>query len=434
MARLDTWLERLGNRWVFYGWLIVFSSFTSSMINAGTGSYALGFFIIPMGEEIGISRTQFSVIPIFKLATIPILPLLGLLVDRRHGGRIIVSVGSLVGGTALAFTSQIDKVWQFYMLYGIIYGFGTAAMGSQLVGPSLMAKWFVRMRGRAMAIGTMGISAGGVVVAPVAGLAISTLGWRAAWVVLGMMAVVAIVPVSSLFLRRSPEDIGLLPDGNASELNAEVAADNEVNSWTLNQSIRDTQFWILLLIQCLGLSGLVVVLFHEVAYIQDKGLNIQSATLIATSLATSAMISKLPFGYLAEKMDIRRVLALCLIPAGLSTYMIIPLDSVWILVIWGAIHGFFMGGFPTLTNVALPEYFGRQYMGSIRGVIAPITMIISALSPLIAGILWEESYSYSVAFFLFGSAWVIGGLLTFTLSKPKNPPAVKNITDQKMPV
>ncbi len=434
MARLDTWLERLGNRWFFYGWLIVFSSFTSSMINAGTGSYALGFFIIPMGEEIGISRTQFSVIPIFKLATIPILPLLGLLVDRRHGGRIIVSVGSLVGGTALAFTSQIDKVWQFYMLYGIIYGFGTAAMGSQLVGPSLMAKWFVRMRGRAMAIGTMGISAGGVVVAPVAGLAISTLGWRAAWVVLGMMAVVAIVPVSSLFLRRSPEDIGLLPDGNASELNAEVAADNEVNSWTLNQSIRDTQFWILLLIQCLGLSGLVVVLFHEVAYIQDKGLNIQSATLIATSLATSAMISKLPFGYLAEKMDIRRVLALCLIPAGLSTYMIIPLDSVWILMIWGAIHGFFMGGFPTLTNVALPEYFGRQYMGSIRGVIAPITMIISALSPLIAGILWEESYSYSVAFFLFGSAWVIGGLLTFTLSKPKNPPAVKNITDQKMPV
>jgi MFS family permease len=177
-----------------------------------------------------------------------------------------------------------------------------------------------------------------------------------------------------------------------------------------------------------------VVLFHEVAYIQDKGLNIQSATLVATSLATSAMISKLPFGYLAEKMDIRRILALCLIPAGLSTYMIIPIDSVWVLVIWGVIHGFFMGGFPTLTNVALPEYFGRQYMGSIRGVIAPITMIISALSPLIAGILWEESYSYSVAFFLFGSAWITGGLLTFTLSKPKGPPVVKNISEQKVRV
>ena len=434
MTRLDTWLERLGNRWFFYGWLIVFSSFISSMINAGTGSYALGFFIIPMGEDIGISRTQFSVIPLFKLAAIPILPLLGLLVDRRHGGRIIVSVGSLVGGTALALTSQIDKVWQFYMLYGIIYGFGTAAMGSQLVGPSLMAKWFVRLRGRAMAIGTMGISAGGVVVAPVAGLAISTLGWRAAWVVLGMMAIFAIVPVSSLFLRRSPEDIGLLPDGNTCDSDGEDTEENEVSSWTLKQSIRNAQFWILLLIQCLGLSGLVVVLFHEVAYIQDKGLTIQSATLVATLLATSAMISKLPFGYLAEKMDIRRVLAFCLIPAGLSTYMIIPIESAWILVIWGITHGFFMGGFPTLTNVALPEYFGRQYMGSIRGVIAPITMIVSALSPLIAGILWEESYSYSVAFFLFGSAWITGGLLTFTLSKPKDPPVTKYISAQKVQV
>ena len=100
------------------------------------------------------------------------------------------------------------------MLYGVVYGFGTAAMGSQLVGPSLMAKWFVKMRGRAMAIGTMGISAGGVIVAPVAGLTISTLGWRASWIVLGMMAIIAIVPISSLFLRRSPEDIGLLPDGD----------------------------------------------------------------------------------------------------------------------------------------------------------------------------------------------------------------------------
>ena len=267
--------------------------------------------------------------------------------------------------------------------------------------------------------------------APVAGLTISTLGWRASWMVLGAMAIIAIVPLSSLFLRRSPEDIGLLPDGNTSQSNAQTTDESEVKSWTLKQAIVNSQFWILLLIQCLGLSGLVVVLFHEVAYIQDKGLNIESATLIATSLATSAMISKIPFGYLAEKMDIRRVLAFCLIPAGLSTYMIIPIDSVWILVIWGVIHGFFMGGFPTLTNVALPEYFGRQYLGSIRGVIAPITMVISALSPLIAGILWKESYSYSVAFLLFGSAWITGGLLTFILSKPKDPPVLENIFELK---
>lgn len=426
MLRVDAWLEKLGNRWFFYGWLIVFSSFTSSMINAGTGSYALGFFIIPMGEDFGISRTQFSVIPLFKLVALPILPLLGMLVDQKHGGRIIVSVGSLIGGIALALTSQVDKVWQFYVVYGVVYGFGTAAMGSQLVGPSLMAKWFVKMRGKAMAIGTMGISAGGVIVAPIAGLTISTLGWRASWIVLGMMTIFAIVPLSSLFLRRSPEDIGLLPDGGKSVSNQKINYENETESWTLKQSLANSQFWLLLLIQCLGLSGLVVVLFHEVAYIQDKDLKIESATVIATSLAVSAMISKIPFGYLSDRMDTRKLLALCLIPAGLSTYMIIPIYSFSLLIIWGIIHGFFMGGFPTLINVVLPEYFGRQYLGSIRGVIAPITMVISALSPLIAGILWNESSSYSVAFFIFGSAWIAGGLLTFILSEPKDAPNSEN--------
>ena len=84
-----------------------------------------------------------------------------------------------------------------------------------------------------MAIGTMGISAGGVIVAPVAGLTISTLGWRASWIVLGMMAIIAIVPISSLFLRRSPEDIGLLPDGDTYKSNVHPTDETEVKSWTV---------------------------------------------------------------------------------------------------------------------------------------------------------------------------------------------------------
>ncbi|SVE48080.1 uncharacterized protein METZ01_LOCUS500934, partial [marine metagenome] len=211
VTKIDAWLEKAGNRWFFFGWLIVLTSFVSSMINSGTGSYAIGFFIVPMGEELGISRTQFSTVPLFKLATIPVLPLLGLLVDRKHGARIILILGTLVGGVALALTSQVNSLWQFYALYGVMYGFATAAMGSQLVGPALISKWFVRSRGRAMAIGTMGISAGGVLIAPLAGITVSLLGWRSSWVTLGAVAILAIVPLAILFIRRSPEDVGMVP-------------------------------------------------------------------------------------------------------------------------------------------------------------------------------------------------------------------------------
>ena len=132
-------------------------------------------------------------------------------------------------------------------------------------------------------------------------------------------------------------------------------------------------------------------------------------------------MSKLPFGYLADKMDIRKILALCLIPAGLSTFLIIPALSVSTLIGWGILHGFFMGGFPTLTAVAFPEYFGRSHMGSIRGALSPATMVVSASSPLIGGLLWTQDHSYAVAFVVFGIAWIVAGILPLTLDGPIGP-------------
>ena len=83
--------------------------------------------------------------------------------------------------------------------------------------------------------------------------------------------------------------------------------------------------------------------------------------------------------------------------------------------------GFFMGGFPTIMGVALPTYFGKQRMGSIRGVISTIIIVVSSFSPLLGGILWSEESSYKSAFVMFGAAWIKGGLLPLTLGKPKPP-------------
>ena len=236
------------------------------MINAGTGSYALGVFIVPMGEELGISRLQFSVIPLFKLITIPILPFLGILVDRNNGARVLVALGSLIGGIALAATSLVENIWQFYITYGVLYGLGTAAMGSQLVGPSLISYWFVQKRGRVMSIGTMGISAGGVIIAPIAGLTISGMGWRSGWLALSIVTILAIVPAAILFIRRSPEDVDLLPDGEKSTCPvAPITYEREIISWTLSQSLKSRAFWEFALVQALGICGLVPVLVHELA-------------------------------------------------------------------------------------------------------------------------------------------------------------------------
>ena len=144
---------------IYYGWFIVMVTFLSSMISAGLTGYGLAFFIIPMSRALNVSRAAFSAVTLFRLAALPLIPFLGILVDKRHGARLLMTVGSIVAGTTLILTYGVSNIWQFYFLYGIIFGLATTAIGGMVIEPALIAKWFIRYRGRAMAIGTMGISA-----------------------------------------------------------------------------------------------------------------------------------------------------------------------------------------------------------------------------------------------------------------------------------
>ena len=81
--------------------------------------------------------------------------------------------------------------------------------------------------------------------------------------------------------------------------------------------------------------------------------------------------------------------------------------------------GITMGGFPTLINIVLPKYFGRDHMGAIRGVMVPITQVFAAISPVIGGFVWDYFGSYDIAFALFASFWIISGILMILSTKIK---------------
>ena len=297
ISTLDRFVERLVSRWFFYGWAVVSVTFATAMITAGIGGYGLSFFIIPMSEELGVSRTEFSAISAFRLALLPVVPFLGMLVDRKHGPRLMIVIGSIIAGAALLLTSRVSSIWQFYIIFGIVFGLATTSMGGMLVGPAVISKWFIRLRGRAMAVGTMGISAGGIVIAPLAGWVIGQFGWRAGWIILGMILLLLIAPMAALFMRRSPEDSGMQPDGDPvrhGTRSARTTAVRSEYSFTLKQALRTRALWLMVAIQSTMSLSLMPVLFHQVAYVQDKGFDLKTATAIATTLAFFAIIAKLP--------------------------------------------------------------------------------------------------------------------------------------------
>ena len=425
MASADSIAQRLIGRRFFYGWIIVLITFSTAMTTAGISGYGLSFFIVPMSEDLGISRTEFSAIAVFRVALLPVLPFLGLLVDKKHGPRILITVGSILSGLVLMSTSLVQELWHFYLLYGVIFGLAMFTMGGQLVGPAVISKWFIRKRGRAMAIGTMGISTGGFIIAPMAGWFVGEFGWRTAWVLLGIFLMLAITPMAALFMRRQPEDIGLLPDGdspgatNGSGGAGRGAADEY--PWTVKEALRTRTLWIMLVVQSFGSMGLMPVIFHQVAYIQDKGFNLATATAVAATVAFFAIVAKPIWGLVTERIHVRWVIPMCVIPAGVSLFALIVAQDMTMLYVYAIFHGLTMGGWPTIANVAWASYYGRQHQGAIRGFVTPIGNVMGAASPVIGGIMWDRYGNYDLAFVVFGTAWIMAGLLMLAAVPPKPP-------------
>ena len=414
----------------YYGWVIVAVTFLSSMISAGLTGYGLAFFIIPMSHALNVSRATFSSITVFRLISLPIIPFMGFLVDKKHGARLLMTIGSIAAGFTLIATSTVNSIWQFYLIYGILFGLASTIMGGHVVEPALVAKWFIRHRGRAMAIGTMGISAGGVIIAPWAGWLVGTLGWRTAWVALGVTILVFLTLPAMIFVRRSPEDSGLLPDGehaSRDNLNSSIRNPEDLGTrsieypWTLREAIRTKSLWLLLSVNMFGLIGLMPVIMHQVAYIQDKGYGLIDATSLATTVAFFAMIAKLPWGYWTEKYSLRLLISACGITSGLSILILVVSHGMPGLYLYAIAHGITMGGFPTIMNVAWASFLGRQNSGAIRGAITPPVTFMGFLSPAVAGWMWDQTGNYDLAFICFAASWVLAGIIMYFTNPPKAP-------------
>ncbi len=409
----------------FYGWYIVFIVFMTSLLTAGIGGWGLSFFLIPMSEEFGVSRTEFSAITLFRLAPLPFLPFLGSFVDKKHGARILVVGGSIAAGVILIATSQVQTIWQFYIVYGIFFSFAQFTIGGQLVGPAVLAKWFVKRRGRVMAISAIGISGGGFVISPAAGWFIENYDWRVAWVFLGIVMIISIAPAGALFMRRQPEDLGMLPDGMSPEeaANAQGTPGGGIleYSWTRREALRTPAMWLLLGVQTFGGIALMPTLFHQVSYIQDKGFSLSEATTVAFTTAAFAILGKLVYGFLAEKIHIRWALVFCLIPSGISLALLVVAGNMELLYVYAVTHGLTMGGWAPLMNVVWAVYYGRQHLGAIRGLVTPVGNVLGAITPMWCAWMYDRLGSYDVPFLTLAASWALGGIVMLFAMPPKVP-------------
>ena len=205
----------------YYGWFIVFGYLLSGI--AGSGAILWGFqvFVNPMAEDLGWSKSTIFSITVFRTVIMGVLLIfLSRLMDQKKWPPIVMSISSVIFALSIMALGSVNEYWQ-YFLFAVVFGsIGLAGAGGQLY-QALVPKWFVKYRGKAIAFGSAGTALGAFIYPTLANILIDSYGWRFAWVIVGIITLILLLPIS-LLIRRSPEDLGLLPDGDLQEISSKA--------------------------------------------------------------------------------------------------------------------------------------------------------------------------------------------------------------------
>lgn len=408
---------------LYYGYILIAAAFTAQFVSIGILSYVAGSFMAPMSAELGWSRADFTIArSLGQLVTGLAGFFIGVQVDRI-GGRRLMLVGTMVLSAALIAHSRVELLWQWIILNGVVTTVGCALIGNLVVNVTL-AKWFVERRGQAVAWAAMGVSLGGILLTPAVTLAIDSIGWRQAWIALGIGTFIIMLPVA-LLMRRAPEDHGLHPDGKSA---AQVAAGNDEKarldferSMTRAQALRSWSFYALVIAFGFFSINIVVVLLHMVPMMTDAGFDRDEAALAMVVASVPAMLSKPVWGYYIDRLAAKPLAAISASMTGVSLSLIVTALEAGSLE--GAYAAFFLlglawGGMIPLQEVIWGSFFGRRYLGSVRSAALPFALLLGAIAPYLVSLYRDATGAYAGALMVVAVLNMFSGVLIHRVKPP----------------
>ncbi len=409
---------------IYYGWYIVAVGFIANVASSFSLASTLSIFLKPMTVDLGVSRGVFSLLRSGEgLIAASMAPVVGSIVDR-HGSRWLVTAGAVVAAVGYLFLSQVEVFWQFVLVRWTLVTVGDGLLG-YLVINVMIARWFIRKRGRAMAVSSMGIGFAKIVMPFVVVPLLAWLGWRHTWGLFGVLTVLLVVAPALIYIRRSPEDMGLHPDGlvpgaaaNGKTQRPQAHAAGESRIWSRRAGLRTQAFWLIVAVFGVSAIGVTGVNLHVFAYITDLGHSDLSAAGITSVIALTQGGSPLVWGLIADRTDVRRAtLAKFLIQAAGLTVAVTS-SSLALVYVGFFFYGVGLGGNMVLPDVMWARFFGRLSVGTIRGLGLLLIQGFAAIGPPFFGFFFDWMGSYTVSFALFAVTLVISGLLSLFIIAP----------------
>jgi MFS family permease len=379
----------LFNSRIFYGWWVVAAAFAVTFVGFGC-AYTFSAFVGSLQHEFGTSRGSVSLV--FSLAGFLYFSLgivSGPLADR-WGARRLAVIGMILTGIGLVVASAARSLLEVYAAYGLGVGLGVGCSYVPALGA--VQRWFARRRGFASGLAVGGIGVGTLVMPPFASLLIAALGWRGAYLVLGVLA--AILGAGMAFLiENDPRDRGVGPDGDPP---GSAAPSARTAGASVREAIGTWQF-VGLYTACLICSfGAFVPFVHLVPYALDHGVPQPLAVLLLGAIGVGSTVGRVFLGSLADQIGRRSSLLAMFVGMAVALAVWAFSADVWTLADFAFGYGVFYGGWVAILPAVVMDYFGGRNVSGIIGILYTSVAFGTLVGPSAAGFAFDVSHSYTL--------------------------------------
>jgi MFS family permease len=396
---------------MFYGWAVVAAAFAVTFVGFGC-AYTFSAFVGALQKDFEASRGSVSLV--FSLAGFLYFGfglISGPLADR-WGARRVAVLGMLLIGAGLAAASLARSLFEVYAAYSLGIGLGVGCSYVPAVGA--VQRWFVRRRGFASGLAVSGIGVGTLVVPPLASILIDHVGWRDAYLVLGILAAI-LGGGLALLIENDPRGRGLGPDGDPMQPEPLTM---RATGMSVAEAVRSRHF-VTLYVACLICAiGVFVPFVHLIPYAVDHGIAPSTAVLLLGVIGVGSTAGRFFLGGLADRIGRRHALLASF--AGMAGALIVWAVSTgfWALAAFAFVYGVFYGGWVALLPAVVMDYFGGRNVSGIIGVLYTSAAFGTLIGPSAAGYAFDLTGSYTIPILVGAAGNIIAAGIMAASAKP----------------
>ena len=391
----------------YYGWVHVFIAALAMVGTLPGRTQGLGLITEPLLRDLQIDRVHFARMNLWATLIGALFSVgVGRLIDR-FGSRIVMTVVTVSLAFVVFGMSVTRDVAAIAILITLTRGFGQSALS--VVSITMVGQWFVRRLNLAMAVYTIALSIGFMLAFPLIGSIVLSNGWRTAWWIIGLALLFGLAPLALLLVRRSPESVSVNPDGESTQ---------STSDYTLTEALSTQSFWVFGIASAVyGLIASGIALFNE-SILAERRFDASTYYRSLVIVALSSLVGNFLGGWIASKWKMNRLLALAMVLLAGSLFALPHVSTQMHVGIYAAVMGL-AGGFVIVIFFSFwSAAYGRKHLGKIQGVAQSLTVIASALGPLILAETVSRTGSYASIFYLLTVVVLALALLAWFVKLP----------------